>query len=79
MLSGGEAARLKIASCLMKANMKNSLFLLDEPTCGLHFSDVDNLILLLEEIIDLGNTVVVIEHNKRFLSAADYTITLEKK
>lgn len=76
MLSGGEAARLKIASCLMDANMKNSLFLLDEPTCGLHFSDIDNLINLIFEIIDLGNTVVGIEHNKRFLSAADYTITM---
>lgn len=75
-LSGGEAVRLKIASCLMNANMKNSLFLLDEPTCGLHFSDIDNLIHLLFELIDAGNTVVCIEHNKRFLSAADYTITM---
>lgn len=74
MLSGGEAARLKMASCLMNTRMDNSLFLLDEPTCGLHFSDIDNLIDLLEEIISLGNTVVAIEHNKRFLSAADYTI-----
>ncbi|MDD6037795.1 MAG: TrmO family methyltransferase [bacterium] len=76
ILSGGEAARLKIASCLMNANMKNSLFLLDEPTCGLHFSDIDNLITLLYEMIDSGNTVVAIEHNKRFLSAADYTIVM---
>lgn len=76
ILSGGEAARLKIASCLMDVNMKNTLFLLDEPTCGLHFSDIDNLINLLFEIIDLGNTVVCIEHNRRFLSAADYTITM---
>jgi len=75
-LSGGEAARLKIASSLMNANMKNSLFLLDEPTCGLHFSDIDNLINLLEEIIEAGNTVVAIEHNKRFLSAADVIITM---
>lgn len=76
ILSGGEAARLKIASCLMDAGMKNSLFLLDEPTCGLHFSDIDNLITMLFKIIDAGNTVVAIEHNKRFLSAADYTITM---
>ena len=75
-LSGGEAARLKIASCLMSANMKNSLFLLDEPTCGLHFSDIDHLIALLYEMIDAGNTVVAIEHNKRFLSAADHVITM---
>ena len=75
-LSGGEAARLKIACCLMKAGMKNVLFLLDEPTCGLHFSDIDNLILLLYELVDSGNTVVAIEHNKRFLSAADYIITM---
>ena len=76
MLSGGEAARLKIAGCLMDARMKNTLFLFDEPTVGLHFSDIDNLISLLFELIDAGNTVVAIEHNKRFLSAADYTITL---
>ena len=75
-LSGGEAARLKIASCLMNAGMKKALFLLDEPTCGLHFSDIDNLVLLLDNIIQSGNTVVAIEHNRRFLSAADYTITL---
>ena len=75
-LSGGEAARLKIASCLMNANMKNTLLLLDEPTCGLHFSDVDNLISLLYDMIDSGNTVVCIEHNKRFLEAADYTIAM---
>ena len=75
-LSGGEAARLKIASCLMNANMKNTLFLLDEPTCGLHFSDIDNLISLLYDMIDSGNTVVSIEHNKRFLGAADFTITM---
>lgn len=76
ILSGGEAARLKIASCLVDAKMNNVLFLLDEPTCGLHFSDIDNLISLLYEIIDMGNTVVAIEHNKRFLSAADYLITM---
>lgn len=75
-LSGGEATRLKIASCLMNASMTNSLFLLDEPTCGLHFSDIDNLIGLLDDIIKAGNTVVAIEHNKRFLSVADYTITV---
>lgn len=75
-LSGGEAARLKIASCLMNANMKNSLFLFDEPTCGLHFSDIDHLIALIYELVDAGNTVAAIEHNKRFLSAADYTITM---
>ena len=75
-LSGGEAARVKIASCLMSANMKNSLFLLDEPTCGLHFSDIDHLIALLYEMIDAENTVVAIEHNKRFLSAADHVITM---
>lgn len=74
-LSGGEAARLKIACSLMKLNQKNTLFLLDEPTCGLHFSDIDHLIGLLYELIDVGNTVVAIEHNKRFLEAAQYTIT----
>ena len=75
-LSGGEAARLKIASCLMGKRVKNTLFLLDEPTCGLHYSDIDHLIALLRKIIDYGNTVVVIEHNKRFLAAADYLITM---
>ena len=75
-LSGGEAARLKIAACLMNASMKNSLFLFDEPTCGLHFSDIDHLIGLIYELVDAGNTVVAIEHNKRFLSAADDILTM---
>ena len=76
MLSGGEAARMKIASCLMNANMKNSLVLLDEPTCGLHFSDIDNLLSILYELIDAGNTVVAIEHNKQFIASADYVIDI---
>lgn len=79
MLSGGEAARMKTAGCLMNANMKNTLFLFDEPTCGLHFSDIDNLLSILYELIDAGNTVVAIEHNKQFIASADYVINLSDK
>lgn len=77
-LSGGEASRLKIANLVMNLNVKNTLFLLDEPTCGLHFSDIDNLLSIVSELIDSGNTVITIEHNRRYLAAADYTIDMSK-
>ena len=75
-LSGGEAARLKIACSLGAKKRKNALYLLDEPTCGLHFSDIDRLLSLVLELVEAGNTVIAIEHNARFLSAADRIVTM---
>ncbi len=75
-LSGGEASRLKLSKELMMKKKGKVLYLLDEPTTGLHFSDIDHLIRLMEELIESGNTVVAIEHNKQFLQRADWLIKL---
>ena len=75
-LSGGEAARLKLASELITKNSSNILYLLDEPTNGLHFSDIDNLLKLINELISNGNTVIAIEHNKQFMSYCEWKIEL---
>ncbi len=75
-LSGGEAARLKLASELITKNSSNILYLLDEPTNGLHFSDIDNLLKLINELISNGNTIIAIEHNKQFMSHCDWKIEL---
>lgn len=74
-LSGGEASRLKLAKELMKGKKKNTLYLLDEPTIGLHFSDIDNLLLVINELAK-DNTILAIEHNKQFLMNSDYYIEL---
>ena len=74
-LSGGEASRLKLAKELMKGKKKNTLYLLDEPTIGLHFSDIDNLLLIINELAK-DNTILTIEHNKQFLLNSDYYIEL---
>lgn len=75
-LSGGEAQRIKLASELSKRSTGKTMYILDEPTTGLHFADVDKLIQVLERLVEAGNTVVVIEHNLEVIKMADYLIDL---
>jgi excinuclease ABC subunit A len=75
-LSGGEAQRVKLSTELSKKYHGNSLYLLDEPTTGLHYTDVSKLISLLQKLVDQGNTVVVIEHNLDVLASCDHIIDL---
>ena len=75
-LSGGEAQRIKLAKHLARPMHRRSLFLLDEPTTGLHFEDIKMLLKVLDELIKRGNTVVVIEHNLHVIKCADYIIDL---
>lgn len=75
-LSGGEAQRIKLASELSKKGSGNSLYLLDEPTTGLHFADLEKLIVVLHRLVEKGNTVIVIEHNLDIIRNADYIIDL---
>ena len=76
MLSGGEAQRVKLASELYKKDTGKTLFILDEPTTGLHFSDIQNLMIVLNRLIERGNTVLIIEHNMDIIKCADYIIDL---
>ena len=75
-LSGGEAQRVKIASELYRPLMTKTIYLLDEPTVGLHYDDVQKLIDILQKLVDRGNTVIVIEHNLDVLKCADHIIDL---
>jgi len=75
-LSGGEAQRVKIASELYRAHVQKTIYLLDEPTVGLHYEDVKKLIDILQKLVDKGNTVVVIEHNLDLIKCADYVIDI---
>ncbi|MFA6554248.1 MAG: excinuclease ABC subunit UvrA [Candidatus Paceibacterota bacterium] len=75
-LSGGEAQRVKISSELYRAHMQKTIYLLDEPTVGLHYEDVKKLIEILTKLVDKGNTVVVIEHNLDLIKNADYVIDI---
>lgn len=75
-LSGGEAQRVKIASELYRQHTQKTIYLLDEPTIGLHYEDVKKLIEILQELVNKGNTVVVIEHNLDLVKSADYIIDI---
>ena len=75
-LSGGEAARVKLAKELQKKPTGKSLFILDEPTTGLHSDDIKKLLVILNRIVDNGDTVLVIEHNLDVIKVADYIIDL---
>ena len=75
-LSGGEAQRVKISSELYRAHLQKTIYLLDEPTVGLHYEDVKKLIEILQQLVNKGNTVVVIEHNLDLIKNADYVIDI---
>ncbi len=75
-LSGGEAQRIKLTKELGKRATGRTLYLLDEPTTGLHFDDVRKLLEILSELVRLGNTVVIIEHNLEVIRSCDYIIDL---
>jgi len=75
-LSGGEAQRVKLATELSRRDTGKTIYILDEPTTGLHFQDIDHLLAVLQKLVEKGNTVVVIEHNMDVIRAADYIIDM---
>jgi excinuclease ABC subunit A len=75
-LSGGEAQRIKLAKELSKHSTGMTLYILDEPTTGLHIDDVNKLLKVLHELVNRGNTVIVIEHNMHVIKTSDYIIDM---
>ena len=75
-LSGGEAQRVKLAAELGKRNQGRSVYILDEPTTGLHFADLEKLLVVLKRLVSTGNTVIVIEHNLDVIKNADWIIDI---
>ena len=75
-LSGGEAQRIKLATELSKQSRGHTIYILDEPTTGLHFEDIRKLLEVLDRLVEKGNTIVVIEHNKKIIKTADYVIDI---
>ena len=75
-LSGGEAQRIKLATELSKRSTGKTIYILDEPTTGLHFADVHKLVDILSKLTEGGNTVIVIEHNLEVIKTADYIIDI---
>ena len=75
-LSGGESQRVKLATELSKRDTGKTLYILDEPTTGLHFEDIRVLLGVLNKLVDRGNTVIIIEHNMDVIKVADYIIDI---
>jgi len=75
-LSGGEAQRVKLATELSRRATGKTLYILDEPTTGLHFDDIKNLLEVLNKLVDRGNTVLIIEHNMEVIKSVDWIIDL---
>ena len=75
-MSGGEAQRVKLATELSKKDTGNTFYILDEPTTGLHFEDINVLLGVLQQLVDKGNTVLVIEHNLDVIKVVDHVIDL---
>ena len=75
-LSGGEAQRVKLATELSKKDTGQTLYILDEPTTGLHFQDIKHLLVVLQKLVDRGNSVLIIEHNLDVIKVADHIVDL---